>query len=40
MAKKTPEKVKTAKGTAYCKIALTEYAERLIPKQYKIDDFT
>ena len=40
MAKKTPEKVKTAKGTAYCKIALTEYAESLLPRQYKVEDFT
>ena len=40
MAKKTPEKIKTAKGTAYCKIALTEYAESLLPRQYKVEDFT
>ena len=35
MAKKTPEKIKTAKGTAYCKIALTEYAESLLPSNIK-----
>lgn len=40
MAKKTPEKIKTAKGTAYCKIALTEYAESLLPRQYKAEDFS
>lgn len=39
MAKKTPEKVKTAKGIAYCKIRFTDYARTLMPKQYRIEDF-
>lgn len=39
MAKKTPEKIKTAKGMAYCKIALTDYARGFVPKQYRIEDF-
>ena len=40
LAKKVPEKVKTSKGVAYCKISLTDYAKEFIPKQYKIEDFT
>lgn len=39
MAKKTPDKVKTAKGIAYCNIKLTDYAMGLVPKQYRIEDF-
>ncbi len=39
MAKKTPEKVKTAKGMAYCKIRLTDYAKTLTPRSYKAEDF-
>lgn len=39
MAKKTPEKAKTAKGIVYRKIRLTDYALSLVPRQYKIDDF-
>lgn len=39
MAKKTPEKAKTAKGVVYRKIRLTDYALSLVPRQYKIEDF-
>lgn len=39
MAKKTPEKAKTAKGVVYRKIRLTEYAESLRPKQYRFESF-
>ena len=40
MAKKTPEKVKTARGIAYAKIRLTEYAIKLLPpRNYSIGDF-
>ena len=39
MAKKTPEKVKTSKGMAYCKIRLTDYAKGFLPRQYRIEDF-
>lgn len=39
MAKKTPEKVKTAKGVSYCKIKLTDYARSLVPRQYRVEDF-
>ena len=39
ITKKTPEKIKTAKGIAYCKIRLTDYAKKLAPKQYRFDDF-
>lgn len=39
MAKKTPEKVKTAKGIAYGKIRLTDYAKTLAPRNYKAEDF-
>lgn len=40
MAKKVPEKVKTAKGVEYRGIRLTEYAMRLVPRQYRIEDFS
>ena len=39
MAKKTPEKVKTAKGMAYSKIRLTDYAKNLMPRRYNAEDF-
>jgi len=39
ITKKTPEKQKTARGIAYCKIRLTQYAESLRPKQYNFSDF-
>ncbi len=40
MAKKTPEKVKTARGIAYGKIRLTEYALRFLPQRnFSIGDF-
>lgn len=39
LGKKTPEKLKTAKGIAYGRIRLTEYARTLLPRQYSIKDF-
>ena len=39
LAKKVPEKVKTSKGVAYCKISLTDYAKEFMPKQYRLEDF-
>lgn len=39
MAKRTPEKVKTAKGMAYCKIRLTDFARSLVPRNYNFNDF-
>lgn len=37
--KKIPERKKTAKGIFYGKIRLTDYAQSLVPKQYRIEDF-
>lgn len=37
--KKLPEKSRSAKGITYSKIQLTDYAKKLVPKQYSIDDF-
>ena len=37
--KKVPERKKTAKGIIYGKIRLTDYAQGLVPKQYRIEDF-
>jgi putative DNA primase/helicase len=40
MVKKTPEKVKTAKGIMYGKIKLTEYALKFLPQRnFSIGDF-
>ena len=40
MVKKTPEKVKTAKGIMYGKIRLTEYALKFLPQRnFSIGDF-
>lgn len=40
MAKKTPEKTKTARGIAYGKIRLTDYALKFLPQRtYNIGDF-
>jgi putative DNA primase/helicase len=40
MAKKVPEKVKTSKGVEYRGIRLTDYALKLVPRQYRIEDFS
>ena len=37
--KKLPEKGRDSKGTFYKRIALTDYAKNLMPKQYRIEDF-
>ena len=37
--KKLPEKNRSGKGIFYSKIALTDYASGLVPKQYRIEDF-
>ena len=38
--KKIPEKGRDGKGIFYRKIALTDYAKSLVPRQYRIEDFT
>lgn len=40
IVKKLPEKGRDGKGVYYKKIALTDYARTLVPKQYRIEDFT
>ena len=37
--KKIPERKKTAKGIFYGKIRLTDYAQSLVPRNYRIEDF-
>lgn len=37
--KKLPEKGRSGKGMYYGKIQFTDYAKRIAPKQYKIEDF-
>lgn len=39
IVKKLPEKGRDGKGIFYKKIALTDYAKNLVPKQYRIEDF-
>ncbi|HCJ37865.1 MAG TPA: DNA primase [Erysipelotrichaceae bacterium] len=39
VTKKIPDKGRNSKGIFYSKIKLTEYAERLIGRQYRIEDF-
>ena len=39
VVKKLPEKGRDGKGVYYKKIALTDYAKTLVPKQYRIEDF-
>jgi putative DNA primase/helicase len=39
IVKKLPEKGRDGKGVFYRKIALTDYAKNLVPKQYRIEDF-
>lgn len=39
IVKKLPEKGRDGKGVFYKKIALTDYAKELLPKQYRIEDF-
>ena len=38
--KKLPEKGRDGKGVFYKKIALTDYAKGLVPRQYRIEDFS
>ena len=38
--KKLPEKGRSGKGIFYGKIQLTDYAKGLVPRQYRIEDFT
>lgn len=38
--KKIPEKGRDGKGIFYRKIALTDYAKSLVPRRYRIEDFT
>ena len=38
--KKLPEKGRSGKGIYYGKIQFTEYAKGLVPRQYRIEDFT
>lgn len=38
--KKLPEKGRDGKGIFYKKIALTDYAKGLVPRQYRIEDFS
>lgn len=40
IVKKLPEKGRDGRGVYYKKIALTDYARTLVPKQYRIEDFT
>lgn len=40
IVKKLPEKGRDGKGVFYKKIALTDYAKGLVPRQYSIEDFT
>jgi putative DNA primase/helicase len=39
IVKKLPEKGRDGKGVFYRKIALTDYAKNLVPKQYRVEDF-
>ena len=39
IVKKLPEKGRDGKGIFYKKIALTDYAKGLVPKQYRFEDF-
>ena len=39
VAKKLPEKGRTGKGIFYGHIRFTDYANELVPKQYRIEDF-
>ena len=38
--KKIPERSRNGKGIYYSKISLTDYAKSLIPRNYRIEDFT
>ena len=38
--KKLPEKGRSGKGIFYSKIQLTDYARGIVPKQFRIEDFT
>lgn len=40
IVKKLPEKGRDGKGVFYKKIALTDYAKGLVPRQYRFEDFT
>lgn len=40
VAKKLPEKGRNSKGIFYTNIKLSDYAHGLIPRQYRIEDFT
>lgn len=40
IVKKLPEKGRDGKGVFYKKIALTDYAKGLVPRQYRIEDFS
>ena len=40
IVKKLPEKGRDGKGVFYKKIALTDYAKGLVPRQYRLEDFT
>lgn len=40
IGKKLPDKGRSAKGIYYGKIRFTEYARGLVPKQYRIEEFT